>query len=90
MVAKRKRYLITSESHEIFIVRRNGNKTIRGFCPECQNEVEMLTLDSALNLSGISVRQLVNLAERGRLHFRENEAGNMFLCDFSIRCFIKI
>lgn len=89
MVAKRKKYLITTESHEVWVVRRNGVKAIRGFCLECEKEVEMMTLDSALNLSGISIRRLVHLAEKGEIHFRENEAGNMFLCDLSIKRFVN-
>lgn len=59
----------------------------RDFCSECEKEVEMLTLDVAANLSGISVRRLVRLVENGEIHFRENDTGNLFLCELSLNCF---
>lgn len=46
MVTKDKKYVITTESSGIFVVREKGIKLIQGFCPECQKEVEKLKLDS--------------------------------------------
>jgi hypothetical protein len=80
MVEKRKKFLITSESHEIFIVRRNSNNTIQGFCSECQKEVEMLTLDSITSNTGRRTRELVQLIENNLIHSTETATGHLLIC----------
>lgn len=80
MVAKRKKYLITSESREIFIVRRNGDKTIRGFCPECQKEVEILTIDEVTRNTGKRTHELFPLIENNLIHSIEVQSGHLLIC----------
>ena len=80
MVAKRKKYLITTESHEIFIVRRNSKQTIRGFCPDCQKEVEMLTLDLITTQTGKPTRELFPLIEKNLIHSIETATGHLLIC----------
>ena len=66
-----KRITITTESREIFIIRQRGAEIFLDFCAGCAAEVEMLTLDAAIVLSGIAAREIVRLAESGAIHFRE-------------------
>jgi hypothetical protein len=85
MASKSKKILITRKSHEVFIVR--GQKGARReVCAECEKEVEMLTLDSAVQFSKISMRRLVQMAENGEIHFREDENGSFFyvVCHWSV------
>jgi uncharacterized protein YlaI len=80
MTAKSKKFSITTENHEIFILRRNRNKTIRGFCPDCQKEVEMLTLDEATTKTGKRTRELFELIENNSLHSIETGTGHLLIC----------
>ncbi len=80
MVSKTKKYLITTESHEIFVVRRKGNRTIRGFCSECQTEVGLLTLDDVTTMTGKSMRELFGLIENGSIHSIETATGHLLVC----------
>ncbi len=79
-----KRILITTESREIFIVRRRGAEIFQDFCADCQAEVEMLTLDAAIVLSGITAREIVRLAETGAIHFQETANGHLYICRQSL------
>lgn len=79
-----KKILITTTSREIFIVRHGGQKTLRGFCPNCEREVEMLTLDEAVRVSGQSSRAIVRRVEQGSLHFAETDDGHLLICAASL------
>ena len=85
MVSKSKKYLITTESHEIFIVRQNENKTFRGFCSECQKEVEMLTLDAVTSNTGRPTRDLLQLIENNLIHSNESASGHLLVCRNSLK-----
>lgn len=75
-----KKILITTESREIFIVRINGRTDIRGFCETCAIETEMLTLDHAISLFGISALKMLRAVESGEIHFLETTDGHLLLC----------
>lgn len=79
-----KKILITTEKREIFIVRRGGQNTIRGFCSNCQREVEMLTLDEAVRVGGQSSRAIVRRVEQDNLHFAETDEGHLLICAVSL------
>lgn len=83
MAKKIKKYLITTEEHEIFIVR-NGHEKILGFCFECQAEVEFVNLDSAVSLSGIRTREIFHLSEKGKIHSLETKTGHWLICRESL------
>ncbi len=83
-MAAKKKILITTTSHEIFVVRRRKEQTIRGFCPECQKEVEMRTLDEATSKTGISTRELFRLIENNLLHSIETTSGHLLICRSSL------
>lgn len=80
MVAKRKKYLITTERREIFIVRRNKTETIRGFCAECKSEVGLLTLDAVTSQTGKRTRELLLLIEENLVHSIETTTGHLLVC----------
>jgi hypothetical protein len=85
MTSKGKKFRITTESHEIFIVRQNGpKKTTQAFCPTCAAEVEMLDFDSAISSSGISGRELIRRFELGEVHSIETANGHLLICKRSL------
>ncbi|MGH9900487.1 MAG: hypothetical protein ACRD68_01470 [Pyrinomonadaceae bacterium] len=84
MTTKAKKILITTESREVWIVRRRGGESVRGFCPRCAAEVEFLTLDTAVALAGVGSRQIHRWIEGGRVHFAETPAGSVLICPRSL------
>lgn len=85
MPSKAKKVLITTVSHEVFIVRVNEDTGIRGFCPSCESEVEMLTLDSAARIAGVSGRQMINEIATNEVHSIETANGPLLICRKSLR-----
>lgn len=83
MPKKVKRYLITTETHEIFVVRRE-RAGIRGFCRECGKTVEMHDLDAAVGLTGKTARQIFYAIENGAIHSLETTQGHLLVCRESL------
>ena len=84
MSAKAKQILITTESHEVFIIRQSGHHTVPGFCPACKAQVEMVNLDTAVSHSGISGRELIRRSEDGDVHSIEAATGHLLICKRSL------
>ncbi len=89
MMTNAKKILITTESHEIFIVRMNGKSHIRGFCPNCTFEVEILTLDEAVSFSAKHTRELIRQIETDAVHSIETTSGHLLVCQNSLKDFLK-
>lgn len=53
MFANAKKILITTESHDVYIVRQRTPDTFQGFCPNCSEEVGMMDFNMAITWSGI-------------------------------------
>jgi hypothetical protein len=79
-----KKILITTESHEVFILRTDMQNHAFGQCPMCGEEVEILTLDRAVSLSGIRTGQLVRMAEANTIHAIETTFGHLLICKESL------
>ena len=84
MTTKAKKLLITTEKHEIFIMRLGTVETVFGFCAECGAEVEMLTLDSAVKVSGINGHRIVQRIASNQVHSIETANGHLLLCRKSL------
>jgi hypothetical protein len=85
MAAKSKKILITTETHERLLIRQTENQSFRGFCPECEKEVEMLTLDAVTSDMGIRTRELFRLIEENSVHSLEIESGHLLVCLNSLK-----
>ena len=79
-----KKILITTESHEVFILRTDKRDHAYGLCRDCGREVEILTLDQAISLSGIRTGELVRLTEANRIHSIETSMGHLLVCKDSL------
>ena len=79
-----KKILITTESHEVFILRTDRRDHAYGLCPVCGREVEILTLDQAVSLSGIRTGALVRLTEANSVHSIETSMGHLLVCKNSL------
>jgi RNA polymerase sigma factor (sigma-70 family) len=83
-MAEVKKILVTTESHEIFIIRSSSESRARPFCPNCTAKKQMITLDEAVRGSGQSAREVVGRVENGELHFRETDDGGLLICADSL------
>ena len=79
-----KRFLIETESREVFIVRMNGKSNIRGFCHECSADSEMLTVDEAVSISDLTTIKMLELLRLGRFHQLETASGHLLICRNSL------
>lgn len=79
-VEKKKTTTITSETHEIFIVRRGGPDSIRMWCADCAAEVEMLRPEEAAAIANVSIRTIYRWIEAAQIHHCESVGGNVVLC----------
>jgi hypothetical protein len=84
MRQKSKKYLITTATSEIFIVRTKKLQAIQEFCPECKKEAEMLTLDAAVSVSGFAALEILRLMETSEIHFLETANGFLLICEKSV------
>jgi hypothetical protein len=85
MASKAKKFLITTVSHEVLIVRASRRPTVRGFCPNCEAEVEMLTLDSAASVSERPGREVVRQIADDEIHSVEAANGRLLVCRNSLQ-----
>lgn len=79
-----KRILIETESREVFTIRVNSNSEIRGFCESCATDVEMLTVDEAVTLSGLGTLDLLENIRMRNVHFRDTASGHVLVCKESL------
>jgi hypothetical protein len=79
-----KKILITTESHEIFVLRTGERARAYGQCFDCECEVEILTLDRAVTHSGIRTGELIRMAERNKVHSIETSMGHLLICKKSL------
>jgi hypothetical protein len=79
-----KKILITTESHEVFVLRTDRRDRAYGTCGICEREVEIVTLDQAVSLSGIRTGQLVRMAESEQIHAIETSMGHLLICKESL------
>ena len=84
MVKKTKKIIeITSETSEIFIVRR-PRSVVTAWCAACQKNVSLLAPEAAAKAAGVSTRAVYRLIEADEIHFTETEDGQMLICQNSL------
>ena len=77
---KTRKTVITSESHELLVIRQLPAGAARAWCPGCAAEVWMLRPGEAALLAGLSARAVYRLAEAGLVHFAETPDGLLLVC----------
>ena len=78
----RKRTVTTIETHEIVAVRRPGGATLLP-CPACRREVEVVSLEEAAVLAGVSLRDICRRVGADHIHFVETPDGGL-VCTYSL------
>lgn len=83
MHSKAKKLLITTETREVWIVREN-NSAFHGYCGKCEADVEMVTLDTAVSVSRISGRRVIQHLVADGIHTLETANGYLRVCRNSL------
>jgi hypothetical protein len=76
----KRRIVITSQTSERFIVQWKKSANRERFCAVCVAEIEMLKVEEAAIVSGLTVREIFYRVESGAVHFLETKDGLMFVC----------
>ncbi|MBK9154787.1 MAG: hypothetical protein IPM25_11325 [Chloracidobacterium sp.] len=80
-----KKILITTETRELTVIRREPGRCAESFCPKCCEYVEMLNFDAAISFSGIGGRELMMRLETGEIHSVERDSGHLQICGWSLK-----
>jgi hypothetical protein len=72
----RERTVTTIETHQIVTVRRPAGAA-HALCPACLKEVEMVSLEEAALLAGVSLRDICRRVGADHLHFVETADGGL-------------
>jgi hypothetical protein len=72
----RKRTVTTIEVHQIVTIRRLAGAAL-AWCPACLKEVEMVPLEEAALLAGVSLRDICRRVGADRIHFVEAADGGL-------------
>jgi hypothetical protein len=72
----KKRTVTTIETHQIVAVRRRGRAPLLP-CPACLGEVEVVSLEEAALLAGVSLRDICRRVGAGHLHLVETSDGGL-------------
>lgn len=78
-----KRSVINFEAREFWLVHR-AKYEVRSLCKECETETDWLTTEQAIVVSGLNAREIFRRVENGRLHFKEDAEGFLFVCAQSL------
>lgn len=76
----RKRTVTTIEIHDIVIARRPGG-AVRAWCPACLKEVDMVPLEGAALLAGVSLRDICRRIGADHVHLVETADGALVCTD---------
>ena len=77
--------MITTEKHELVVVRRVTQETTQAFCSACATKVEVFNFDAAIGYSGLTGRELVRRIECGAVHSIEATADSFGVCGRSLQ-----
>lgn len=53
---------------------------ISGWCPECTEQIRMVTLAEAVKMAGVSNRAIYRWVESGQIHFSAIPGGLLLIC----------
>jgi hypothetical protein len=79
MSAKTKKYLIITQKREVVAIQQKP-QFLRRYCERCEQQVEMMTLDTITFKTGKSTRQLFQMIENNLLHSIETGRGHLMIC----------
>ena len=85
-----KQIVITAEKSETYVIRQQPKSTVHVWCHGCDQEIECLTVEQAVTLTGLSARRLFRMVETEGIHFSETGDGQLLVCPNSIAVFTRV
>jgi hypothetical protein len=83
---RRRRLEITIHRHEVTAVQvQLLEMALRGRCPVCQCDVNMLPVALFTKTAGVSPRTVYRWVEENQLHYVESSDGTVLICENSVR-----
>jgi hypothetical protein len=73
-----KRTQITIETNRVLIIRRV--RSSRAWCQQCSCEADVVGLEEASVLTGMTQPALRECVETGKWHFSESSNGTLLIC----------
>lgn len=80
MSGKKRHTVTTIETHEFWILKSSTSQQRSILCHVCGATSEMLTAREAAVKAGVTERTVYRWVEDGRVHFAENERGDLLIC----------
>ena len=77
---KKRVTIITSETHEVLVVRKTANRDNRRWCPACSLDVDMVSPQEAAHRLGVSPREIFRQLEAEKIHFNEEPGMPFLIC----------
>jgi hypothetical protein len=81
--------VITAEKTETYTVRQEPSQIVESYCQKCDQATRFLTLEQAVNVTGLGARTIFRLVEADEIHALETEEGYLILCPNSVALFIR-
>lgn len=81
---KLKEILITTETREIIVVRRQKVKSVWCVCPVCKAKSEMLGVSEAVAKFNFQIREIVEAVQSKKLHLLVTKNNQHLLCSNSL------
>ena len=67
------------DNHRMWFIRQGGSH-FREFCAECNERIQMLTLDEATIAANVELPAIYALIEAGQLHTVEKDDATLLVC----------
>lgn len=83
MLKSAKKIASITRRHEFLVLRRRLRFEL--FCEQCAADGEFVSLDDAVLFSGLATREIVRMANEGKLHYLETSGGHLFVCSESLQ-----
>jgi hypothetical protein len=84
-MTRAKKISITTESHEVFVMKFGSNDRAYGFCSECGQEVQVVNIDQAVTVTKLKTADLIRRIDANEFHGIETVSGHLLVCGKSLR-----
>ena len=76
---RRKKTEIIVERDQVLVIRRLNSREPR-WCEECGEQAQMVSVDDAASIAGLTARAVYRQVETGQIHFSETTDGLLLVC----------
>ena len=74
---------ITVQTDRVWVISQR-QRAVEGWCPECGEQVTLVSAEAAANLTGVGLRRICRQVEAGQLHFTELADQSLWICRNSL------